>query len=104
MAALCDGPPTFRNLNVIDTWEASSGPSKTALAAGAAAVGVAAAAAMKSKSSDDSPEQQDVALEYTEVTAVPIETVSTTGLAGVSPAISDTPEPVDYTNNPNRPL
>ena len=101
MAALCDGPPTFRSLNVIDTWEASSGPSKTALAA---AVGVAAAAAMKSKSSDDSPEQQDVALEYTEVTAVPIETVSTTGLAGVSPAISDTPEPVDYTNNPDRPL
>ena len=35
MAALCDGPPTFRSLNLIDTWEASSGPSKTALAAGA---------------------------------------------------------------------
>ena len=75
MAALCDAPPMFHNLEVLDTWTSeSSGPSKTAMVAGAAtAAGVAAAAAaVKSRSGEEeSRESEVVDVEYTDVTAVP---------------------------------
>jgi len=73
MAALCDAPPTFYNLTVIDTSDSgSSGLSKTAVVAGAAAAaaGVAAAATAVKKSGDDSDEKAVADVEYTEVTPV----------------------------------
>jgi len=62
MAALCDEPPRFYNLDVVDTWEGESGgPSMKAVVAGAAtaAAGVAAAAAVKSRSGSSSDEESD---------------------------------------------
>ena len=90
MAELCDGPPTFHNLDVIDTWTSESGgPSKTAMVAGAAtaAAGVAAAtAAVKSKSGNEAGEQEVVEVEYNDVTAAP------------------TPDTVDYRDDEGRTL
>ena len=76
MAALCDAPPTFHNLEVIDTWTSeSSGPSKTSMVAGAATaagVAAAAAAAAKTRSGEEVAREREVVdVEYTEVTAVP---------------------------------
>jgi hypothetical protein len=61
MAALCDEPPRYYNLDVVETWEAESGgPSMKTVVAGVAtaAAGVAAVAAAKSKSTDESDEQE----------------------------------------------
>lgn len=96
MAALCDGPPRFYNLDVVETWEGESGgPSLKTVAAGAAtaAVGVAAAAAVKSRSGSDSADQETPPVDHTEPTPVVVEetTVETSG-----PEVIATPVPADY--------
>lgn len=55
MAALCDGPARYYNLDVLETWESSgTGPSVTTMVAGAAAAaaGVAAVRAARSSGSE----------------------------------------------------
>jgi quinol monooxygenase YgiN len=62
MAALCDEPPRFHNLDVVETWEGDSGgPSMKTVVAGAAtaAAGVAAAAAVKSRSGSGPDQPSD---------------------------------------------
>jgi len=66
MAALCDEPPRFYNLDVVETWEGESGgPSMKTVVAGAAtaAAGVAAVAAVKSRSGGDSDQRDDATAE-----------------------------------------
>ncbi len=104
MAALCDEPPRFYNLDVVDTWEGESGgPSLKTVAAGAAtaAVGVAAAAAVKSRSGSDSTGQEAPPVDYTEATPVVVEktTVETSG-----PAVSTTSAADDYPDASGRPI
>ena len=107
MAALCDEPPTFYNLDVIDTWEGQSGgPSMKTVVAGAAtaAAGVAAAAAVKSRSGSESSEQQDLSgSDHAESTTVPAsDTVTATGVdeSAFAPAADDA---VDYPDPRDRP-
>jgi hypothetical protein len=59
MAALCDEPPRFYDLDVVETWEESGGPSVKTVVAGAAAAaaGVAAVAAAKGSNTDEAQEK-----------------------------------------------
>lgn len=104
MAALCEEPPRFYNLDVVDTWEGeSSGPSLKTVAAGAAtaAVGVAAAAAVKSRSGSDSTDQELPVVDNTGPTQVEVTetTVETSG-----PEVRTTSEATGYPAAPNRPV
>lgn len=104
MAALCDGPPRFYNLDVVETWEGGSGgPSLKTVAAGAAAAaaGVAAAAAVKSRSGSDSADQELPAVDYTEPTPVVVE--ETTVETSV-PEVRATSEATDYPDASGRPI
>lgn len=114
MAELCDEPPTFHNLNVIDTGDReSSGRSKTGgkivtrarALAGAAAVGfAAAAAAAKNKANNETREQDADKVEYPEVTAVPAtEAVRTTTIDEPEEPFTDGTRSADYPDQ-GRPL
>ncbi len=104
MAALCDQPPRFYNLDVIDTWEGESGgPSMKAVAwAATAAAGVAAAAAaVKSRSGSESaeqPEQESAVDDYVEGRPV---VISETTVEESGPAVTATTESTDYPDYPN---
>lgn len=104
MATMCDGPPSYYNLDVIETWEAESGgPSMKTVVVGAAtaAAGVAAVAAATSKSGDQSDEQQTSGVDYTE----PAPVVSDTAIVEEpTPAVITTTESVDYPDAPDRPI
>jgi quinol monooxygenase YgiN len=86
MAALCDEPPRFYNLDVVEPWEDSSGPSLKTVAAGAATVaaGVAVAAAVASKPDDETTEQKVVDAEYIE----PVVVTETAPVEPLPPATS----------------
>lgn len=92
MAALCDEPPRFYNLDVVETWQDSSGPSMKKVAATAAVVaGVAAGAAVASKSGDETTEQDVVEAEYIE----PVMVTETALVEPVPPVTSTESAPQD---------
>ena len=103
MAALCDEPPRFYNLDVIETWEGESGgPSMKTVVAGAAtaAAGVAAAAAAaKSRSGGETGDEELAAVDYVE--PPPVVVSETTGEA---PGPVFTTESGDYSDTQDRPL
>ena len=104
MAALCDEPPRFYNLDVVETWEGDSGgPSMRTVVAGAAtaAAGVAAAAAAAKSRSGESSEQDVAEVDYTETTPV---AVTETTVEDVGPAVTTTTDSADYPDAPDRPV
>ncbi len=125
MAELCDTPPTFFDLTVLDTWSSdSSRVSKTArklaaqakakkiatqaktLAAGAAtaAVGVVVAAKAARKQSDNASAGDNV-VDIPEYAPAPVtETVSTTADGEPSRVDTSTEPPLDYPDDLGRPL
>jgi quinol monooxygenase YgiN len=107
MAVLCDEPPRFYNLDLVDTWERQSGgPSMKAVVAGAAtaAAGVAAAAAVKSRSGGESTEVSGQEMPETDYTAVPASEPVTVTTAEESAPAGPIADPVDYPNTHDKPL
>lgn len=77
LAALCDEPPRFYNLNVVEAWNSqiSMQKGKAALAGTAAALsGVAAAALTKARDRLEERRRQQTALRRTAATTTPAET------------------------------
>ena len=110
MATLCDEPPRFYNLDVVETWQRESGgPSMKTVIAGAAtaAAGVAAAAAVRSRSGGESEEQTEqplTATDYEPSAVSTSETLTVTAEEDLDPTGIPTADAEDRPDTYDRPL